>query len=267
MPCTTREAPAGAISSRVPSPPETSAVVPSRATAPSTPGVSATWSSRPAGRAVPVDVRVASIGWDSSISAPTASRELAMPVSIAVVRVIPTRRDAVVAAVRRGLRTALPVASLPAGPRNRPTPTPTRRTRAGTRIGPRSSTPAKKAAPPATIANVLCSNTATVSAGNADQPEREPGRDPQPAGCRAGIDAVVRAEGHQRTHPYDAARGQPGRDQRDADPHDERREVPAHRHLHGPHRSRRDDSLRERDQAVADTSAQHEPDEGTPRCR
>ena len=84
-----------------------------------------------------------------------------MPVSTAVVRVTPTSRDAVVAAVRRGLRTALSVARRRAGPR--PSSRPASLISAGTTTGPSTSTPVNVVAHPSTTTSVSSTATAAPS--------------------------------------------------------------------------------------------------------
>ena len=112
-----------------------------------------------------------------------AVREDASPVRMAVVRVTPTRSDAAVVAVRRGLRTALPVASRRTGPA--PGSPPTRRISRGTSTGPRSSTPTKEAMPPASIAGTELAATArTSSATPAETPSAASARRQRPAAER-----------------------------------------------------------------------------------
>ena len=90
-----------------------------------------------------------------------AVRDDASPVRIAVVRVTPTSSDAAVVAVRRGLRTALPVASRRTGPP--PGRWSASRISRGTSTGPTSSTPTKDTMPPASIAGTELPETARAS--------------------------------------------------------------------------------------------------------
>jgi len=92
----------------------------------------------------------------------SAARQVAIPVSAAVVRVTPTSRAAAVVAVRRGLRAAFSAASRPVGP-NSPMGS---RIRRGTSTGPSRSTPANSAPPPASISATPCCITAAASRAN-----------------------------------------------------------------------------------------------------
>ena len=81
--------------------PATSARTPSSTATEATPGVPRTACTVAAGNGASAD-KVKSIGWLVSISTSIAARELASPVSIAVVRVTPISSEAVVVAVRDG---------------------------------------------------------------------------------------------------------------------------------------------------------------------
>ena len=160
-----------------------------------------------------------------------AVREDASPVRMAVVRVTPTRSDAAVVAVRRGLRTALPVASRRTGPA--PGRPPTRRISRGTSTGPRSSTPTKEAMPPASIAGTEPATTArTSSAAPAETPSAASARRQRPAAERTST-AGVGTERGQRRDPGRRARRQPGGGERDQRADGERRAGP-----HGVERGR-----------------------------
>ena len=152
---------------------------------------------------------MASSGCERSISASTATRELASPVSTAVVRVTPTSNDAVVAAVRRGFRTALAAASRPAIPSTGRSARPPNRTRAGITTGPSSSSPVKLAAPPTTITGTTATATARASraapaptsprpAAIRQRPAGVPASTPR-SGCRAvcGLSVATRRVGTQ----------------------------------------------------------------------
>nr|WP_309633820.1 hypothetical protein [Aeromicrobium sp. SORGH_AS_0981] len=156
-----RAAPPGTSTGTTPAP-GSSARTPGTRLAWSTPSSRSTRSSASSGRAEE-PVSATSTGYCTFSSSSRAPRALAMPVSTAVASVTPTSSDAVVAALRRGLRTAFAAASRVARPVP-PSRRPASRRSAGTRTGPSSSTPVKVTMPPTSSGGSVDVLTATARA-------------------------------------------------------------------------------------------------------